>query len=167
MSKPLLTTEQKEITKKEDFIIDMISLSDVDRLKPFLQGVSMLWRALDGQPIEPEDVFAGMLNIKDIRERTRYSTILDLKKHVTLHLIGDTYPIFASFKRWAIQEEHHFISYPKGEGRKEGVEIMKAKGMIAHGISPIFLGEIPQPKPKGRFSRLRNTMRKSETEINE
>ena len=159
----LLTKEQKEITQAEiDFFIKYIFMADVDKLKPFLQGLSMFWRALDGLPVEPEDVFSGMLNIKDIRERTRYPTILDMKKHVTLRLIQKSYPVFSAFGKWAEEEEHHFISYPKGEGRKEGVEIMKAKGMIAQGIAPIFLGEAPQPKPQGRVSRVLARVRKPE-----
>ena len=146
-SQALLKPKEKEISEDEiAFYEKYLFLGDPDEIKPFLQEMSMFWRSLDGLPIEPEDVFSGMLNIKDIRERTRYPSILDLKKHVTLRLIEKTYPVFSAFGKWADEEEHHFISYPKGLGRKEGVEIMKAKGMIAQGIAPVFLGELSQTK---------------------
>jgi len=146
---------------------DCLKPKKTKELKNMLQVLSMLSRALEGQPIEPEDVFSGMLNIKDIRERTRFPSILDLKRHVFLRLLSWKFPYEArSCKEWADQEAHNFISYPKGEGRKEGVEIMKAKGMIAQGVAPIFLGEIPKTQEsKGRFARIRERVRgKEETE---
>jgi len=105
-----------------------------------------------------------MLNIKDIRERTRYPSILDLKRHTYLRLLAAKCPEASSCKKWAEEEAHSFISYPKGEGRKEGVEIMKAKGMIAQGVAPVFLGEIPTAQPKGRLTRLREKVRGKEAE---
>jgi len=165
-SQALLTKQETEITEEEiAFYEKYLFLGDIDKIKPFLQEMSMFWRSLDGLPIEPEDVFSGMLNIKDIRERTRYPTILDLKKHVTLRLIEKTYPVFGAFGKWADEEEHHFISYPKGEGRKEGVEIMKAKGMIAQGIAPIFLGELGQTKPQGKRRFWQRKPKQAESEF--
>jgi len=156
----LLPKEAKIISKDElETLRWFLDPKNSEELKRLLQALSMVDRALEGQPIEPEDIFSGMLNIKDIRERTRYPSILDLKRHAYLRLLADKCPEASACKKWADEEAHSFISYPKGEGRKEGVEIMKAKGMIAQGVAPVFLGEIPTAQPKGRLSRLKERIR--------
>jgi len=64
-------------------------------------------------------------------------------------MIHITYPWLKAYKRLADTEDEHSIGI-KGEGRKEAVEILKAKGMIAHGLSPIYLGQAPQQEPQKR-----------------
>ena len=160
MSKQLLQTDEKTISTDElKSLRWFLEPKNTEELKRILQALSMLDRALEGQPIEPEDIFSGMLNIKDIRERTRYPSILDLKRHAYLRLLAAKCPEASACKKWAEEEAHSFISYPKGEGRKEGVEIMKAKGMIAQGVAPVFLGEIPMAQPKGRLGKLKERIR--------
>lgn len=163
----LLPKEAKIISPTEmDTLRDLLKPEHSEQLKLMLQAMSMMSRALEGQPIEPEDIFSGMLNIKDIRERTRYPSILDLKRHTYLRLLSGKCPEARACVIWADEEAHSFISYPKGEGRKEGVEIMKAKGMIAQGVAPVFLGEIPTstPQPKSRLARIRDRVRGKEVE---
>lgn len=159
----LLPKEDKSISADElESLRWFLDPQNTEELKRMLQALSMLDRALEGQPIEPEDIFSGMLNIKDIRERTRYPSILDLKRHTYLRLLAAKCPEANACVKWADEEAHSFISYPKGEGRKEGVEIMKAKGMIAQGVAPVFLGEIPTAKPMGRLTRIRERVRGKE-----
>jgi len=113
-----------------------------------------MWvRARRGENIEPEDIFSGMLNIKDIRERTRFPSYLDLRRHIYLRFLSFIVPEANDIiNAWVDEEAHEFISYPKGEGRKEGVEILAAKGMKVQGIAPIFLGE--KRLEEGKVSRL-------------
>lgn len=163
--KELLPIEDKTISADElKSLRWFLNPKNTEELKRMLQALSMLDRALEGQPIEPEDIFSGMLNIKDIRERTRYPSILDLKRHTYLRLLAAKCPEASACVKWADEEAHSFISYPKGEGRKEGVEIMKAKGMIAQGVAPVFLGELPAAQPKGRLARIRERVRGKEEE---
>jgi len=99
------------------------------------------------------DIFSGMLNIKDIRERTRFPSYLDLRRHIYLRFLSFIVPEANDIiNAWVDEEAHEFISYPKGEGRKEGVEILAAKGMKVQGIAPIFLGE--KRLEEGKVSRL-------------
>jgi len=115
-SESLLSKEEKTITKEEEeFYVDSMQfLTDPEKLTPFLQGLSQYYRVLDGLPIEPEQVFSGLLEIKSLEERTRYPNILEMKKHVTCHLIAETYPIFDAFGKWADTEAKAFIGL-KGE----------------------------------------------------
>lgn len=158
-SESLLKPEEKEVSEEEiEYIYSLLVDPELqNELKTLLQNYSMLVRARKGESIEPEDIFSGMLNIKDIRERTRFPSYLDLRRHIYLRFLSLIVPEASDlFKAWADEEGHEFISYPKGEGRKEGVEIMKAKGMIMQGIAPIFLGEQRvAEKPKGRFQQLK------------
>jgi len=164
----LLKEKDKQITTKElhyflGFILDPEYEEDWRR---FLQHYSMWVRAEEGESIEPEDVFSGMLNIKDIRERTRFPSYLDLRRHIYLRFLAKIVPEASDiFESWADEEAHEFISYPKGEGRKEGVEILAAKGMKVRGIAPIFLGERKLEERKSRLQRIKDRIfRKAEEE---
>lgn len=164
-SESLLTVEEKTITVEEEefYIRSMQFLTDPDKLAPFLQGLSQYYRTLDGLPIEPEKVFSGLLEMKTIQERTRFPNVLEMNKDVTCRLIANTYPVFGAFENWANLSAKAYIGL-RGEGRKEGVEILKAKGMIAQGISPIFLGRGPsEPEKKGWGARIKNRLSKSES----
>lgn len=166
-SESLLTVEEKTIsTEEEEFYEYCLQfLTDPEKLTPFLQGLSSYYRVLDGLPIEPEEVFSGLLQIKSLSERTRYPNILEMKKHVCCHLLSDIHPIFGAFEKWVNIEAKAFIGL-KGEGRKEGVEILKAKGMIAHGISPIFLGGLPTgEEKKGWGARIKHKFSKRESNV--
>lgn len=155
---PLLQQDEKTLTAEElEAFQKTLDTSDPESLRPFFEIWSMLNRSLEGKPIDPEEVFQGYLNVKDIRERTRFPSLLDLKRHVFLRTFEKYTPEAKPFKDWADEEAYNFISYPKGEGRKEGIEIMKAKGMIMQGVAPVFMGDLPrQEEKKGRIQRLRD-----------
>jgi len=166
-SESLLSKEEKTITKEEEefYVYSMQFLTDPEKLTPFLQGLSQYYRVLDGLPIEPEKVFSGLIEMKTIQERTRYPNVLELKKDVTCRLISDYDLIFYAFEKWANLSAKAFIGL-KGEGRKEGVEILKAKGMIAQGISPIFLGRAQsEPEKKGWTARIKSKFSRSESNV--
>jgi len=163
----LLSEEDKKLNE-EDFALLNFFLFDPqreDEFRKLLQALSMTVRARRGESIEPEDIFSGMLNIKDIRERTRFPSYLDLRRHIYLRFLSYIAPEVSDIiNAWVDEEAHEFISYPKGEGRKEGVEILAAKGMKVQGIAPIFLGERRLEEKKGRFQRLKERLFKREEE---
>lgn len=151
----LLTKEEKSLDTKEiDIFGLLVDADEQEKIKLWLQNLSMLDRALDGKPIEPTDIISGLINLKDIRERSRFPTILDVKAQTYKRLLAEKIPECKAFEEWANQEAHALISL-KGESRKEGVEMAKAQGMIMSGVAPVFLGEMPSGQPKGRFQRLK------------
>lgn len=96
--------------------------------KEELQEIAYLIRAVQGLPLE-EDLFSGLLNVKDIRERTRLSE-LDVYGHSVMRLIASWYPEEMGFwKDIADMEDHYFISL-EGEQRKEAILMQRAKAEI-------------------------------------
>jgi len=158
----LLSEEDKKLNEKDFALLHyfLFNPEQEDMVRRHLQTLSMTERARRGESIEPEDVFSGMLNIKDIRERTRFPSYLDLRRHIYLRFLSHIVPEAGDIiNAWVDEEAHEFISYPKGEGRKEGVEILAAKGMRVQGIAPIFLGERKLEEGKvGRFQRLKERL---------
>lgn len=162
MSESLLTQAQKEPTEDEiKFYTDLLAYMDPEKLKPVLEAMSMLWRVLEGKPLDIDELFSGLLNVKSKIERTRYPNLTFSAKHVTLRLMGKHYPGFMKpYEDWAESEDEHLIAV-EGEGRKEGVEILKAKGMLAQGISPVFLGSPQLPEKQSRWSILHRNKEKA------
>jgi len=109
----LLSEEDKELNEE-----DLALLSDLlfdsereDEFRKLLQAHSMMVRARRGESIEPEDIFSGMLNIKDIRERTRFPSYLDLRRHIYLRFLSHIVPEANDIiNAWVDEEAHEFIS---------------------------------------------------------
>jgi len=132
----LTQTEQEQLSK----ILEEVK---PEELKPILEALTMTMRALKGQPIEQTDFISGLMNLKDIRERTRLNTQIILRKHVYLQLGAMYCPELKAALDWANEEKHDLISY-KGEGRTEAIDYKKAEkaaeaGMIQPGV---FAGTI-------------------------
>ena len=96
-----------------------------DEIKEIAGTISLLMKAIDGSPIEPDDIIRELINLKDIRERSRFPTYPILAKNVYLRLISKYHPEAKACLDYADHEAHTLISY-KGESRKEAVEMRKA-----------------------------------------
>lgn len=84
------------------------------------KGLKNLMRGMQGLPPEGEDQFSGMINVKDIRERTRLN-LHQIYSHAYMRLAGAFYPdIMKDWVTVAEEEEHLFISQD-GEQRKEAI----------------------------------------------
>lgn len=127
-----------------------------------LEKLSKLMRALDGKPINTDEVITSLTNPKNILERSRFQTYPLLQKNVYLRLVALKHPELKAFKEWADYEAEALISH-KGEGRKEWVEQRKAAAIQDAGT---VIGSFSQPKieapPKKRFWQREQKQPKSE-----
>ena len=119
--KKQLSSEERQ--KKLDSVTEFIR-----KLKRAMQGLSA-----------DEDVFSGLLNVKDIRERTRLDT-RNVYRHNYMRMLaangGEEWKIMED---WADMEEHLFIS-ENGEERREAILMTRAK---VEQTSPLTLN-LPQ-----------------------
>jgi hypothetical protein len=151
-----LSKLETQITEEEQKqIADLLKDIKLEELKPLLEALTMTMRAIKGQPIEQTDFISGLMNLKDIRERTRFNTQIILRRQVYLRLLTQ-YSGCQHFTDWADEEAHDLISY-KGQGRQEAIDYKKAEkaaeaGMVQPGVfaGTILEREKPQP-PKKRF----------------
>jgi len=86
--------------------------------------LSIIFRALDGQDVSGDDKIAQLTNPRNILERSRYPTYVQLSLAVYLKLIYNMTRIRA-YDLWADKLSEALISY-KGQGRGEYVEMVKA-----------------------------------------
>ena len=118
-----LLSPAEEKQKKLDTVTELIR-----KLKRAMQGLSA-----------DEDVFSGLLNVKDIRERTRIDT-RNVYRHTYMRMLanngGEEWKIMED---WAVMEEHLFIS-ENGEERREAILMTRAK---VEQTSPLTLN-LPQ-----------------------
>ena len=121
-------------------------------IKEIAEKISLLMKAVDGQAIEPDDIIRQLINLKDIRERSRFPTYPILARNVYLRLIYDKYPEYAdSCLRWANHEAHCLIAH-KGEGRKEAVEMSRSAQIAGADQQTImYNSQLPQQQKKSRF----------------
>lgn len=136
---------------------------DTEVLKNTAKAISMMVRAFEGKPIEPEDIITKMTNIKNILERSRFPTYPLVAKQVYLRLITEYHPECKAFEKWADLEAEALISY-KGQSRAEYVEVARAASVSE--AQEFYLGEgkpRPQPKTKTHFWN-RKTKEESEFE---
>ena len=133
------TVEKKEEPKKEEKpIIEEEFITEKE-----VKEISMLIRAAKGLPLE-EDLFSGLLNVKDIRERTRISSP-ELYAHSYMRLLknvgGDEWQIMEDV---ANMEDHYYISLD-GEQRKEAILMTKAKTELQ--VAQPLAIQMPETKP--------------------
>jgi len=95
-----------------------------NELKELAEIIRIVQRAVKGLGAD-EDVFAGLINIKDIRERTRLDEAA-LLSHSAMRVVSEKWPELDLFLSIAEMEDPYFIS-EDGEGRKEGILLQQAK----------------------------------------
>lgn len=119
--------------------------------------VRKLKRASQGLSLD-EDAFQGLINIKDIRERTRLGE-RNIYRHSYMRLLakygGEEWEIMEA---WAIMEEHLFIAQD-GEQRREAIQMLARKQEqpnVAISMAqpqPQTIEPKPEEKKKGLFHR--------------
>jgi len=135
-------TVQVELTKKEkEKLIQFFDKLDVAMLRNVAEAISMMVRAFEGRPIEPEDIITRLTNVKNILERSRFPTYPLLAKQVYLRLIAKYAPEAYPCEDWADLEAQALISY-KGLSREEYVEMTKAAS-AARTEQEFYFGEKP------------------------
>jgi len=93
-------------------------------IKQLAEVIRIVQRAVKG--LSPDDdVFQGLINVKDIKERTRLDEN-GLLSHSAMRLAGVQWPELDLFREIAEMEDPYFISLD-GEGRKEGILLQQAK----------------------------------------
>lgn len=139
-----MTEESKGITK---------------RLGDFAESLRKIKRGMQGLPIKEEDIFSGLINVKDLRERTRVSEI-QIWSHSYMRIMADLYPdVFKIFKEIAEMEDTYYIA-EDGEQRKEAILMQKVKSTLqvqamgeALQLPKVETKPPEEPKKRGIFRR--------------
>lgn len=141
--------------------LDLMNMSTED-IKELATKLSLFFNAIDGKPIEPDDIIRQLINLKDLQERSRFPSYPLLARNVYLRLIHKIYgDVAVSCKEWADFEAKGLIAY-KGEGRKEAVEMTKAPQPLADNQTISYMQPQPaQQEKRGRFFN-RGNKQKSE-----
>lgn len=144
------TEQQQELDTKE--LSGLLNLPE-EELKKQLQYLSDIMKVFDGKTLDGEDLISFNVNLKDIKERTRFLTFPLLKENVYFRLHAHLYPEIAiSGKYYADTVAKSLISY-KGLSREEFRDIRKAaqptdeRGTV---IGSYTAGAVQQ-QPKKRF----------------
>ncbi len=106
--------------------------------------VLKLKRAMLGQSLE-EDIYSGLLNVKDIRERTRLSEH-DIYGHSMMRLLAANYEEMGIWRDIAEMEDPYFISF-EGEQRKEAILMQRAKTQMPIMGQPLSV-QLPEVETK-------------------
>lgn len=128
---------KKIIKDKEDPIKELKQLAEILRL---------VQRAMKGLASE-DDNFLGLIDVKDIRERTRLDETA-LLSHSAMRLASEIYPEFKLFNAIAEMEDPYYIS-EDGEGRKEAILQTQAKAKLEGNMvlnMPNTNGGLAQPE---------------------
>jgi hypothetical protein len=131
-----------------------------DKLGDIAEFIRKIVRAMKGQTAE-DDVFSGLINVKDERERTRLSEY-DVYGHSAMQIISDWYPEEMGYwKQIATMEDIYFISL-EGEQRREAILMQRAKAEIRMAETGVMQvprvetkpqEEKPKEEKKGLFHR--------------
>jgi len=120
------------------------------KLRNIAEGIRCVVRGMQGLPIE-EDAFSGLLDVKDIRERTRVD-IQNIFSHSYMRLLanygGDEWGIMEDV---AEMEDHYFIA-EDGEQRKEAILMTKAKTEVRLPDQPISIQKV-ETKPSEKTEK--------------
>lgn len=106
-----IATLEKAKTKNQE-LLDLAEL------------IRVIQRAMKGLSAD-DDVFLGLINPKDIRERTRLEETA-LLSHSAMRIAADKWKRLDLFLDIADMEDPYYIS-EDGEGRKEGILLQQAK----------------------------------------
>lgn len=153
--KPDTTLKLQEDEKKA--LLGFFEKQDLEMLKTTAQAISMFVNALEGRPIEAEDIITRLINVKNKMERSRFPTYPLLAKQVYLRLIAHYNPQGEACKEWADYESEALIAY-KGLNWDAYVEMAKAatgpqeqQQFYFGGAMKEPLGERGMNQPKKRF----------------
>lgn len=97
---------------------------DGDEMRQLAEMIRVITRAMKGLGAD-DDVFLGLINAKDIRERTRLDET-NVIAHSAMRIAGAKWKRLEMFGEIADMEDPYFIS-EDGEGRKEGILLQQAK----------------------------------------
>jgi hypothetical protein len=103
-----------------------------------------LKRGYQGQPID-EDQFSGLIDIKDIRERTRLYEH-DVYGHSLMRLLAAHYEELKILGEIADMEDRYFLSL-EGESRKEAILMQRARAEVAAAGQPLTI-QMPRVETK-------------------
>lgn len=149
--------------KEKQELIKFFEKLDTGMLKSVAEAISMMVRAFEGKPIEPEDIITRLTNVKNILERSRFPTYPLLAKQVYLRLIAFYNPQASPCKQWADFEAEALIEY-KGQGRDEYVEMTRAMAMPSE--QQFYFGEEGKPQvPQVKKRRFWQRKPKEESEF--
>lgn len=124
--------------------------------------IRIVQRAVKGLGAD-EDVFLGLINAKDIRERTRLSEAA-LLSHSAMRAAAGVWPELGLFGVIADMEDPYYIS-EDGLGRSEGILLQQAKSKLdanlilnmpnpAGGVAQEEQSKAAPPKKKGLVDRI-------------
>lgn len=134
-----------------------------EEMKKLAEVIRLIQRAMKGLGVD-DDVFLGLINAKDIRERTRLDEAT-LLSHSAMRIASKRWPIFAMFRDIADEEDPYYIS-EDGEGRREGILLRQAQSKLDANLilnMPNTQGGVaqteqaqanPQPQKKGFLQRI-------------
>lgn len=106
---------EKTVKEQKDPYLELRELAEIIRI---------VQRAVKG--LDPnDDIFQGLINVKDIRERTRLDETA-LLSHSAMRTASNLWPMLGFFDKIADMEDPYYISLD-GEGRKEGILLQQAK----------------------------------------
>lgn len=149
-------------SQERDKLLKFFETLDTKMLRNTAEAISMMVRAFEGKPIEPDDIITRLTNVKNILERSRFPTYPLLAKQIYLRLIAKYNPQAKACKDWADLEAEALISY-KGQSRAEYVEMTKAAAAASG--QEFYLGQPkPETQPKPRLWQ-RKPKRQEESEF--
>jgi hypothetical protein len=133
-------------------------------LKQLAELIRIIQRAVKGLSPD-EDVFLGLINAKDIRERTRLNEAA-LLSHSAMRAASDVWPELSLMREFAEMEDPYYIS-EDGEGRREGILLQQAKSKLDANLilnmpntqGGTAMTEQPQgqqPKKKGLLNKIKS-----------
>lgn len=134
----------------------------IEEMKSLAEIIRIIQRAMKGLGVD-DDVFLGLINAKDIRERTRLEET-NLLSHSAMRIAAKYWPEFSMFEQIAEMEDPYYIS-EDGEGRKEGILLRQAQSKIDSnlilnmpntqgGIAETEQSQAVAPKKKGLLQRI-------------
>jgi hypothetical protein len=110
-----ITELQQAIESSQDPYKEMAKMAEIIRI---------IQRAMKG--LSPDDdVFQGLINAKDIRERTRLDETA-LLSHAAMRTAASNFPMMEMFGEIADMEDPYYISQD-GLGRSEAIVLQQAK----------------------------------------
>jgi len=115
-----------------------------ERGKALGEFLRALKRGMQGQAID-EDQFSGLIDVRDIRERTRLAEH-DVYGHSLMRLLADKYEEFKIWEQIADMEDRYLISL-EGEERKEAILMQRARAEVAMAGQPLTI-QMPKVETK-------------------
>lgn len=98
-----------------------------EEMKQLAEIIRIIQRAMKGLGVD-DDIFLGLINAKDIRERTRLDETAVLG-HSAMRIAASGWREFALFEKIADMEDPYYIS-EDGEGRREGILLRQAQSKL-------------------------------------